>query len=179
MNEYVFKVIFNVNSKEGVRVFKQFIGLGVLAAILCLLFFSTGGLLWGVNAVIFLLLTGVLLTFLMSLRAGKTPVITRYALLMNAEDTVAERKYTRIVTWVWVMFFSVLWGLKLNGLWDLNQTLGVVEGAFYMGSALLFVAEFYIRPLFLPAHKGAVLWRFLLQLSQVSVKEIWQFDAKK
>ena len=52
----------------------------------------------------FILLTLLLLLFGLSLLKGKTPIITRYALLMNAEDTVKERNYTRIVTWFWFGF---------------------------------------------------------------------------
>ncbi len=153
--------------------------IGVLVGSFFLLFFSTGTLQILTHLFTLLLLTSLLLVFLMSLRVGKTPIITRYSLLMNAEGSVSERKYTRIVTWFWAMFFFVLWLFKVGGLWRFDQTVGLVEGLFYIGSAALFVGEFYVRQLFLPAHRGSVLWRFLYQLSQVSVKEIWQFDHKK
>ncbi len=144
-----------------------------------LLFFSQGTLQFLMELFTLILLTCLLLIFLVSLRANQTPMITRYALLMDADDSIDERRYTRQVTWLWVIFFFVLWFLKVDGLTDINHSLGLAEGLFYSGSIVLFVGEFYVRQLFFPAHKGTSLWCFLYQLSQVSVKDVWLFDAHK
>jgi uncharacterized membrane protein len=159
--------------------YRIFISIGLIVAFFLLLFLSTGSLQFLTQLFTLVLLTSVLLFFLSSLRANKTPIITRYALLMEAEDSIPERTYTRQVTWLWVIFFFVLCFLKVDSLLVQHQALGIglIEGLFYMGSVILFVGEFYARQLFLPAHKGASLWRFLTQLTQVSVKDIWQFDA--
>lgn len=151
----------------------------LIVGFLLLLVFSTGTLQFLMQLFTLILLTCLLLVFLMSLRSNQTPLITRYALLMDAEDSMAERRYTRQVTWLWVVFFFALWILKIGGLTDVSHTSRLVEGLFYSGSIVLFVGEFYVRQLFLPAHKGSSLWRFLYQLSQVSVKDVWQFDAQK
>ncbi len=153
--------------------------IGLIVGFFLLLVFSTGTLQFLMQLFTLVLLTCLLLVFLMSLRSNKTPLITRYALLMDADDSMAERAYTRKVTWLWVVFFFVLWFLKVDGLTDVNHSLGLVEGLFYSGSVVLFVGEFYARQLFLPAHKRSSLWRFLYQLSQVSVKDVWLFDAHK
>lgn len=153
--------------------------IGLIVGFFLLLVFSTGALQSFMQLFTLVLLTCLLLIFLMSLRANQTPLITRYALLMDAEDTMGERRYTRQVTWLWVVFFLALWFLKVDGLMDVNHSSGLVEVLFYSGSVVFFVGEFYARQLFLPAHKGTSLWCFLSQLSQVSVKELWLFDHKK
>lgn len=153
--------------------------IGLIVGFFLLLVFSQGSLQFLMQLFTLVLLTCLLFVFLMSLRANQTPMITRYALLMDADDLMAERSYTRQVTWIWVVFFFVLWFLKVDGLTDVNHSSGVVEGLFYSGSVVLFVGEFYARQLFLPAHKGTSLWRFIYKLSHVSVKDIWHFDTKK
>lgn len=153
--------------------------IGLIVGFFLLLVFSTGTLQLLMQLFTLLLLSCLLLVFLMSLRSNQTPLITRYALLMDADDSIAERRYTRKVTWFWVVFFFALWILKIGGLTDVNYSSGLVEGLFYSGSVILFVGEFYARQLFLPAHKGTSLWRFLYQLSRVSVKDVWQFNTKK
>lgn len=160
-------------------IYRVLSSIGLVVGFLLLLSFSTGMLQFLMQLLSFVLLSGLLLVFLMSLRTHKTPIITRYALLMDGDDVMAERRYTRHVTWLWVVFFLALWLLKVGGMTDVNPSLGLVEGLFYSGSVVLFVGEFYARQLFLPAHKGSSLWRFLSQLSQVSVKDVWRFDAKR
>lgn len=147
---------------------------------LALLLFSSGILQLLLQLFTFAVLTLLMFVMLGSLTGKSTPMITRYALLMGAEDSTEERAYTRKVTWFWFGFFVLLLGLKLSVLsGGLANTAGGVELLFYLGSAVLFVGEFYLRPLFLPAHKGSSFWQFILQLGQVSPKEIWQFDSKK
>lgn len=145
-----------------------------------LLFFSTGVLQWLIQLFTLGVLSGLSVVVLMSLMKNRTPMITRYALLMGADDTPEERAYTRKVTWGWALFFVVLLGLKWGAILGGSQTegVGLVELFFYIGSVILFVGEFYIRQLCLPAHRGSSLWSFLFQLSQVSPKQVWQFDQR-
>jgi len=126
----------------------------------------------------FVLLTLLIVLFAWSLRQNKTPIITRYALLMGAEDTLYELKYTKIVTWVWLAFLSSLYLLKLNSLFFHLTFLSLndIEIFFYLGSVILFIGEFYIRQIFLPHHKGSSLLSFLFQLSKIPLKHILQFD---
>jgi len=108
-------------------------------------------------------------------------MITRYALLMGADDTPEERSYTRKVTWSWALLFVVLLGLKWIAILDGTQTdeIGRVELFFYIGTIILFVGEFYIRQICLPAHRGSSFWLFLTQICQISSKQVWQFDHKQ
>ena len=146
-----------------------------------LLFFSSGILHWLLQLFTLGVLSGLSVVVLMSLMKNRTPIITRYALLMGADDTPEERSYTRKVTWGWALFFVVLLGLKWVAILGETQTegFGLVELFFYVGSVILFVGEFYIRQLCLPAHRGSSLWSFLLQLTQISPKQVWQFDHKQ
>ena len=146
-----------------------------------LLFFSRGVLQWLVQLFTLGILSGLSVVALMSLMKNRTPIITRYALLMGADDTPEERSYTRKVTWGWALFFVILLGLKWIAILGGTQTegVGLVELFFYIGSVILFVGEFYIRQLCLPAHRGSSLWLFLTQLSQISPKQVWQFDHKQ
>ncbi|VAW49502.1 hypothetical protein MNBD_GAMMA03-1916 [hydrothermal vent metagenome] len=130
------------------------------------------------QSVVFGLLMLLIIGFVWSLIGNNTPVITRYALLMGAEDSSAERRYTRKVTLVWVFFLMSLLFYKVCfflGVIEIGGR-GFLEIGFYLGSAALFVGEFYLRPFFLPSHKGSAFVPFLIGLGQVSFKALWQFD---
>ncbi|VAW49713.1 hypothetical protein MNBD_GAMMA03-383 [hydrothermal vent metagenome] len=130
------------------------------------------------QGVVFGLLFLLVLGFSWSLMKNNTPIITRYALLMGSEDTIDERRYTRKVTVVWVLFFMVLLLYKVFiflEMTDIGQN-GLLEIYFYLGTGVLFMVEFYVRPFFLPSHKGNSFISFLIGLSQISLKNIWQFD---
>lgn len=152
----------------------------LVGLIVYLIAFSSGALRTFFEFFTLVLLTTLFLFFLFSLRAESTPIITRYALLMDAEDSKQERRYTRVVTWVWVMFFLILLFVK-TGVSERGPLFGDfahTDLIFYIGSVGLFVGEFYIRQWFLPAHRGSSLFRFLSKLSQISLKRVWQFDTK-
>lgn len=142
--------------------------------------FSSGALRTFVSFFTQIVLVLLFLSFLLSLRAERTPFITRYALLMGAEDSYQERRYTRVVTWVWVMFFLLLLLLKLATAQEAHWFIGFsfVDPVFYAGSVVLFIGEFYIRQLFLPAHRGSSLFAFLYKLTKIPLKRVWDFDAK-
>lgn len=130
------------------------------------------------QTVLFGLLVLLVVGFSWSLINNNTPIITRYALLMGAEDSIEERRYTRTVTIVWLVFLIGLLLYKscfFLGITDVGGK-GFLEVGFYLGTVVLFVGEFYVRPFFLPFHKGSSFIRFLIGLSQVPFKQIWQFD---
>ncbi|GEM_PF-2536799 len=130
------------------------------------------------QSLLFGLLVLLIIGFSWSLTKNNTPIITRYALLMGAENTAEERGYTRKVTMVWVLFLMGLLFYKVClflGITDVGGN-GFLEIGFYLGSAALFVGEFYVRPFFLPRHKGSSFIQFLVGLGQISFKQLWQFD---
>jgi len=134
-----------------------------------------------VESFTFILLTLLLTLFAWSLLNDNTPIITRYALLMDAEDTASELKYTRIVTWFWLGFLLSLWLFKVNSLFFHFAfiSLSYIAVIFYLGSIVLFIGEFYIRQIFLPYHRGSSLLSFLYRLSKIPLKQIWQFDKNQ
>lgn len=127
------------------------------------------------------LLLFLVLFFSWSFLKNNTPIITRYALLMGAEDSVAERCYTGKVTVVWLLFFIILLTYKVAFFLDIANMggNGFLEMLFYLGSGVLFIGEFYLRQIFLPAHRGSALGQFLVELSQIPLKDIWQFDRQQ
>ncbi len=160
---------------------KIIITLSALFIFLGGLFFSTGILQLILQLFSLSLLALFMLFFTVSLFGERTPIITRYALLMGAEDCNAERIYTRKVTWIWAVFLMLLIGSKLSYLWGYSELFasGRIELLFYLGSLLLFITEFYVRQWYLPQHRGSSLIKFFSLLTQVSFKEIWLFDKIK
>ena len=156
-------------------------GLVITAVLFAFCYWGGAEILFLIESFTFILLTLLLTLFAWSLLKDKTPIITRYALLMDAEDTFAERRYTRIVTWVWLGFLLSLWLLKLNSLFFhlAFLTLSYIVVLFYLGSVILFIGEFYIRQIFLPHHRGSSLLTFLYRLSKIPLKQIWQFDKNQ
>ncbi len=51
---------------------------------------------------------GLLLLFGQSLKAGETPLITRYAQILDGELSQELKNYTRYVTRIWVLFFFLM-----------------------------------------------------------------------
>lgn len=152
----------------------------IIAFAFYLTFFSTGFTKLLIEWVTIILIIVLFIFFISSLHREKTPIITRYALLMGAEDCVEEHRYTRKVTWLWTAFLFLLLLFKSGLLSEhLNHLFSeYLITFFYIGSVFLFVSEFYIRQLVLPAHKGSSLLTFFYQLSKVSMRDVWQFDSK-
>jgi len=156
-------------------------GLGITSGLFAFFYWGDTEIKFLIESFTFILLALLLTLFGWSLLKDKTPIITRYALLMDAEDTFAERRYTRIVTWVWLGFLLSLWLLKLNSLFFhlAFLSLNYIAVLFYLGSVVLFTGEFYIRQIFLPHHRGSSLLTFLYLLSKIPLKQIWQFDKNQ
>lgn len=125
-----------------------------------------------------IILSFLLFFFSHSLLKNQTPIITRFAKLLGAENSISESIYTRKVTITWLLFFASLLSYKILFLLEIVtfERRGLIEAMFYIGSAVLFVGEFYIRQFFLPAHRGTSLVIFLKSLSKVSFQSIWTFD---
>ena len=154
------------------------ISLILLGFFLLGLFYTTGLLHLVLQWFSLSLLTLFMFFFASSLFRDRTPIITRYALLMGAKDCYEERAYTRKVTWIWTVFLLLLTAFKLTYLCGCAElfAFGRVELVFYLGSLLLFITEFYVRQRVLPHHRGSLLMQFLSQLSRISFRDIWLFD---
>lgn len=156
----------------------------IIITVLSLLLFADGWLrilVQTASILLFLFLYGL---FIQSLLPGQTPLITRYAILMDAELTPRDLGYTRGVTWAWVILLSVillskLWDGLLGGRWVLfDQDLtDYIEVGFFLGSTLLFVGELYLRRWVFPDKPPETLLQFIRQTSKVSLKDIWQFKS--
>ncbi len=124
--------------------------------------------------------------FWISLLPNKTPLISRYALLIDGKESLAEQRHTRLTTLVWALFLTGLWSWKLNLISQIiessNPLMPVnfsVEVGFYLGSFALFVGEFYIRKLYLPNHQDQQLIPFLKDISRISLPDIWNFERNR
>jgi uncharacterized membrane protein len=158
----------------------------VLTAILGILLFADGWLRYSVQTASILLFLFIYGLFIQSLRPGQTPLITRYAILMQAELTPRDRHYTRGVTWAWVILLSLillakLWSGLFDGRWILlgHDLTDYIEVGFFLGSTALFVGELYLRRWVFPEKAPETLLQFIGKTSQVSLKDIWQFKPTK
>jgi len=114
------------------------------------------------------------LVFLRSLRPGSTPLITRYALLMDARDTPEVRRYTRAVTIAWALLCSAL-AVTSTGLalfapawaWSL-----FANGLSYLLLAALFALEFPVRRRVLGEQTRPGFLRYLLHLTRVDHRQV-------
>ena len=108
---------------------------------------------YGLPLVVFLMMATV---FASTLQPGKEALVTRIARAMGDDITPELARYTQAVTQAWVVLFLVLtvvslalalWGSVLQ--WSLFTNL-----LSYLFIVLMFVLEFYLRPLFVkPAVK--------------------------
>lgn len=121
-----------------------------------------------------LIIYGMLLwVFAESLRAGSTPVATRFARLLRGEELPPEVVgYTRNVTRFWVGYFLLVWLLMLGlALWaPLSVWSWVANLGGYVLTGGLFVLEFLFRRWHLRhlSHPGLV--DYLLKLSRCDLR---------
>ncbi len=158
----------------------------VLTTILGILLFADGWLLCTVQTISILLFLFIYSLFVQSLLPGQTPLITRYAILMQADLTPRDLHYTRGVTWAWVILLSLilltkLWSGVFDGRWILlgHDLTDYIEVGFFLGSTALFVGELYLRRWVFPEKPPETLLQFIGKTSQVSLKDIWQFRPTK
>ncbi|WP_019895156.1 COG4648 family protein [Hydrogenovibrio halophilus] len=129
-----------------------------------------------------IVLLPVWLGFTLSLRPHNMPMITRFAQWMNPSLTQAERRYTRLVTWVWVGLLSLMLATKL-GLMCLTHS-GRLEHSLFSESLFLagclivigfwFRLEFCWRQKRFPEKQNERFWPFVQQLLQAPPTLLWK-----
>ncbi len=96
-------------------------------------------------------------SFGLTLRAGETPMVSRFAGIVHGTLTPAITRYTRSVTWIWTLYFGGLAGLSLLLFW--LAPLPVWSAfAYLLGLPLLvlmFAGEYAARCCLLPASDRA------------------------
>lgn len=85
-----------------------------------------------------------------TLRPGATPLIERIALRSNANLSDLLRRYARRLTAIWCGYFLLAAALSALIGDSGAATLGGVGLAVLVGSVLLFVGEFWVRPRIFP-----------------------------
>ncbi|MDG4811605.1 hypothetical protein P8629_01170 [Hydrogenovibrio sp. 3SP14C1] len=158
----------------------------VLMTILALLIFSTGWLQDLVQIASLVVMLSVYSLFISSLWPNKTPLISRYAILMEPEISEQELRYTRKVTWAWVLLLSMLF-IEKTGIvlfntewWFLGYYLNnYLEVIFMLGSAFLFIGELYLRRWIFPEKTHDSLKQFFQKITHISLQDIWKFKRSE
>lgn len=115
--------------------------------------------------------------FSVSLHGARTPMITRYALLIDTDLTEAEKRYTRQVTWLWWWVLSALlafkvWVLTLPPYW-------ATELIMFAVLAGLFVGEFYWRKgRFKQRNHGSFI-AFIRRLSRIPLQQVLGYEHQR
>ncbi|WP_373019567.1 hypothetical protein [Thiomicrorhabdus sp.] len=155
----------------------------VILSLLLLLYLSSG---WLKTLMQFLTL-GILLMvyslFISSLLPKKTPLISRYALLMDDSVGKDELNYTRKVTWAWVILLTWILVAKADALffqqtWLETPFSNHLDILSFAGMAVLFLGEFYLRKRLFPNKDHGSIGRFVGDISKISLKTIWQFQPQ-
>lgn len=110
--------------------------------------------------------------FASSLLPGREPLVTRIAARLHQRLSPALRRYTRAVTWGWLVVLSLLL-VELTWLgccaspvwWSLFANL-----LNYLILALVFLVEIGLRPLFLPPEDRIGLRAFVRALSRIHLQ---------
>ncbi len=118
--------------------------------------------------------TSLALVFYRSLRPGSTPLITRYALVMDARDTPEVRRYTRAVTVAWALLCAALAVTStLLALFAPAAVWSLFANALsYLLLATLFALEFPVRRWVLGEQTRPGFLRYLLQLARVDHRQV-------
>lgn len=127
-----------------------------------------------------LMISGLLLLFAGTLLPDKTPLITRFAMLVESEPLAIEiARYTRKVTWLWVVVFglllleSVLLALLApTWLWSL-----FTNGLNYLIVMLVLLIEFCWRMYFLPQTSIRSFSQFLTALIRIDWRRLSRTDG--
>jgi uncharacterized membrane protein len=92
-----------------------------------------------------------------TLRAGRTPMVTRFARIVHGTLSPALLVYTRSVTWAWTLYFGGISGLSLLlflfapvGIWSVFANLLGIPLL-----ALMFIGEYAVRCHVLPPEDRA------------------------
>jgi len=113
--------------------------------------------------------------FFTSLRKSSTPIITRFAILMENEVGEEKRIYTRTLTKVWAVFFAIMLVESLALILFASPKLWSLFTNFinYIFIGVFFVAEYFIRIRMLPhlEHLGPL--EFFYKLSKIEFKKLF------
>ena len=157
------------------RSWKRLISLGILA-------FIGVGLLTTLGipdqiqlfAIPVLINSGLAVFFGLSLLPDRTPIITKYAILIRGEIDTRVAVYTRRVTQLWTIFFVALAVESLLlALYAPIETWSLFANFLnYIFAALLFTAEYYFRIHHLDHLEHMSLPRFIHNLSKVHISDL-------
>ncbi len=143
--------------------------LGILLVLVVTVLTSTPGGTWLMYALPVAILGGLSALFARSLRAGHTPLITRYALAMGASDRPPVHRYTRRLTLAWALLCGTLAILSAllavlapTAVWAL-----VANGLNYLLLAGLFMLEYPLRSWLLRGEPRHGFLAYLLELARV------------
>jgi uncharacterized membrane protein len=117
------------------------------------------------------------LFFASSLRAEATPVVTRLAAAIRAEQLSPEiRTYTRKATIAWSVFFlAMLMTSLLLGLWAPLEIWSWFSNFLaYVLIALMFIAEYLVRRHSLQDHVDYSFLQFLRNLRRVDYRHVFK-----
>lgn len=140
--------------------------------------FSDGLIAETIQWLLFTLLVFIWGFFSFSLLPNKTPIITRYAYLIDQQLSNQELIYTRLITIIWSVYLLLVILTKLFPEMLLSQTsekIPVWIGLYVFGG-LLFPAEFYTRKLLFKRHRSRSFGAFIKQLMQIPLTQIWHFE---
>jgi uncharacterized membrane protein len=122
-----------------------------------------------------LLMFGSLFTlFASSLVAGKTPLISRFAILMRGTVPDAEMRYARHATVAWSIFFFIMIAASLYlSLFASLEAWSWFSNVFsYLLVGLMFVIEFAVRRRVLKEHVNHSFIQFLHELKGVDYRRL-------
>ncbi len=162
---------------------KQLVSGTVILSILLLLNFSSGWLNWLLQLITLMILVIVYGLFAGSLLPNSTPLISRYAILMDKTIGQEELNYTRKVTWAWVMLLTWILFAKTDALFFQqacleNRLTHHLDTLSFIGMAVLFLGEFYLRKQLFPHKDHGSIQDFVMAISRISLKTIWQFKPQ-
>jgi len=112
--------------------------------------------------------------FARTLLPGQTPLVTRIAVLMHDSLTPRLRRYTRVVTWAWLGFFSAL---LLEVLWlsfyaDPERWSLYTNFINYLLVAGFFLLEFALRRFVLSAEERLGFLPFFRALARIDLRAL-------
>jgi len=150
-----------------------------LLALLALLITALGLTDAGVMIIIppAVMFAALFLFFASSLRAEATPVVTRLAAVIRAEQLSPEiRTYTRKATIAWSVFFlGMLMTSLMLGLWaSLEAWSWFSNFLAYVLIAMMFIAEYLVRRHSLQDHVDYSFLQFLRNLRRVDYRHVFK-----
>ena len=159
-----------------IRTWKARITFGLMLAFIVVLLSSAIGIpkQFQLYAIPVLINVGLAVIFGLSLLPNKTPIITKYAILLRDEVEQRVVIYTRQVTQLWTIFF-VLLAIEslLLAIFAPLETWSLFANLLnYVFTALVFIGEYYFRINHLNDLEHMSFPRFIHSLSKVSFSDL-------